>query len=382
MISIEGQSLEILRARTSEKWTGCPSDVLPMPVAEMDFELDEAIKERLHSLVNNSDTGYLGSTKELQTNLVSFAQKRWNWEIDPDHIYVCGDVAVGMLEPTRMIVKAGEKIMLNTPVYMNMRNWANRAQAEIVDAPMAKKGMHFTLDFEAIEAGYKNGVKIHYLCNPHNPTGTVFTHLELSRLADLAENYNVMVFSDEIHGPVAYESGAFVPFLSVSDAARKVGMAVTSASKAWNLAGLKCAQIVTADPHMKAIVDSMPMSVRFSASLFGSHASAVAFTATEWLDAAILTLDRNRRFLRTELHDQLPSVEYRIPDASYLGWLDVTSLDLGEDPARTILDKGKLMLSNGILFGPDSQNFVRINFACSKEIITEGIKRLKLAANP
>jgi cystathionine beta-lyase len=371
----------MLRTRTSEKWTGSESDVLPMPVAEMDFELDIAIKERLHSLVNNSDTGYLGSTKELETNLASFAQKRWNWQVDPDYIYVCGDVAVGMLEPTRMIIKPGEKIMLNTPVYMNMRNWANRAQAEIIDAPMAKNGMHFTLDFEAIEAGYKNGVKIHYLCNPHNPTGTVFTHSELSRLADLAEKYNVMVFSDEIHGPITYEAEAFVPFLSVSDAARKVGMAVTSASKAWNLAGLKCAQIITADPHMKAIVDSMPMSVRFSASLFGSHASAVAFTSIEWLDAAILTLDRNRRFLKTELHDQLPSVEYRIPDASYLGWLDVTSLELGEDPAKTILEKGRLMLSNGILFGPDSQNFVRINFACNKEIITEGIKRLKLASN-
>jgi cystathionine beta-lyase len=184
-----------------------------------------------------------------------------------------------------------------------------------------------------------------------------------------------------MHGPITYEAEAFVPFLSVSDAARKVGMAVTSASKAWNLAGLKCAQIITADPHMKAIVDSMPMSVRFSASLFGSHASAVAFTSIEWLDAAILTLDRNRRFLKTELHDQLPSVEYRIPDASYLGWLDVTSLELGEDPAKTILEKGRLMLSNGILFGPDSQNFVRINFACNKEIITEGIKRLKLASN-
>lgn len=381
MITVEGQSLEMLRTRTSEKWTGSESDVLPMPVAEMDFELDIAIKERLHSLVNNSDTGYLGSTKELETNLASFAQKRWNWQVDPDYIYVCGDVAVGMLEPTRMIIKPGEKIMLNTPVYMNMRNWANRAQAEIIDAPMAKNGMHFTLDFEAIEAGYKNGVKIHYLCNPHNPTGTVFTHSELSRLADLAEKYNVMVFSDEIHGPITYEAEAFVPFLSVSDAARKVGMAVTSASKAWNLAGLKCAQIITADPNMKAIVDSMPMSVRFSASLFGSHASAVAFTSIEWLDAAILTLDRNRRFLKTELHDQLPSVEYRIPDASYLGWLDVTSLELGEDPAKTILEKGRLMLSNGILFGPDSQNFVRINFACNKEIITEGIKRLKLASN-
>ena len=380
MITVEGQSLTQLRTRTSEKWTGSEPDVLPMPVAEMDFEIDQSIKDRLHALVDNSDTGYLGSTKELEVNLATFAKKRWNWEIDTDFIYTCGDVAIGMLEPTRMVLQPGEKIMLNTPVYMNMRNWANRVQAEIVDAPMAKDGMHFTLDFDAIEAGYRDGVKVHYLCNPHNPTGTVFTAEELSRLADLAQKYGVMVFSDEIHGPIAYESNAFVPFLSVSESARAVGIAVTSASKAWNLAGLKCAQIITADEKMKEIVDSMPRSARFSASLFGSHASAVAYTATEWLDAAIVTLDRNRRFLESELSQKLPTVDYRIPDASYLGWLDVTSLNLGDDPAATILEKGRLLLANGALFGPDSQNFVRINFACSEEIITEGVDRLKRAS--
>lgn len=352
-----------------------------MPVAEMDFEIDQSIKDRLNALIDNSDTGYLGSTKELEANLSSFAKTRWGWDIDPEFIYTCGDVSVGMLEPTRMVMQPGEKIMLNTPVYMNMRNWANRVGAEIFDAPMAKSGMHFTLDFDAIEAGYKSGVKIHYLCNPHNPTGTVFEKAELSRLADLAQHYGVMVFSDEIHGAITYQSGAFVPFLSVSDAARKVGIAVTSASKAWNLAGLKCAQIVTADPAMKAMVDSMPASVRYSSSLFGAHASAVAYKATEWLDAALVTLDRNRRLLDRELRENLPTVNYRIPDASYLGWLDVTSLDLGEDPAKSILERGRLSLSNGILFGPDSQNFVRINFACNEEVITEGVNRLKRAAN-
>jgi cystathionine beta-lyase len=380
MIKVEGQSLAQLHTRTSEKWTGSEPDVLPMPVAEMDFEIDQSIKDRLHALVDNSDTGYLGSTKELEVNLATFAKNRWNWEIDPDFIYTCGDVGIGMSEPTRMVVQPGEKIMINTPVYMNMRNWANRVLAEVVDAPMLKNGMHFTLDFEAIEAGYRSGVKIHYLCNPHNPTGTVFSSEELSRLADLAYKYGVMVFSDEIHGPIAYESSAFVPFLSVSEAARSVGIAVTSASKAWNLAGLKCAQIITADPKMKEMIDSMPKSVRFSASLFGSHANAVAYTATEWLDAAIVTLDRNRRFLERELSQKLPTVDYRIPDASYLGWLDISSLNLGEDPSAAILEKGRLLVSNGILFGPDSQNFVRINFACSEEVISEGVNRLSVAA--
>jgi cystathionine beta-lyase len=285
-----------------------------------------------------------------------------------------------MVEVGRAVTKPGEKVMINTPVYLNMRNWANRLNLEVVDAQMRKDGMHYTLDFDAIEAGYKSGVKAHFLCNPHNPTGTVFTKEELSRLADLAKKYGVMVLSDEIHAPITYEKGAFVPFLSVSETAREVGICVTSASKAWNLAGLKCAQIITQHEKTKAIIDAMPMGVRFGASHFGVHAGAVAFTCTDWLEGALKTLDRNRKLLASLLAEKLPQVHYRVPDCSYLAWLDVTELGLGEDPAKTIFDQGKLYVNSGILFGPQSANFVRMNFGTSAEIITEGVNRLAKAA--
>ena len=380
MINVDGQSLEILRKRTSAKWTTAPSDVLPMPVAEMDFEIDPAIKARLHALVDSSDTGYAGNNSELRMNLAAYAKGAWNWELDPEQVYTCGDVGVGMVEVGRAVTKPGEKVMINTPVYLNMRNWANRLNLEVVDAQMIKNGMHYTLDFDAIEAGYKSGVKAHFLCNPHNPTGTVFTKEELSHLADLAKQYGVIVLSDEIHAPITYEKGAFVPFLSVSETAREVGICVTSASKAWNLAGLKCAQIITQHEKTKAIIDGMPMGVRFGASHFGVHAGAVAFTCTDWLEGAMKTLDRNRKLLASLLAEKLPQVHYRVPDCSYLAWLDVRELGLGEDPAKTIFDQGKLYVNSGILFGPQSANFVRMNFGTSAEIITEGVNRLVKAA--
>jgi cystathionine beta-lyase len=380
MTHVDGQPLDILYKRTSAKWTGSPSDILPMPVAEMDFEIDPAIKARLHALVDASDTGYAGNNLELRMNLAGFAKKAWNWELDPEQISTCGDVGVGMVEVGRAVTKPGEKVMINTPVYLNMRNWADRLNLEVVDAQMHKDGMHYTLDFDAIEAGYKSGVKAHFLCNPHNPTGTVFTKEELSRLADLAKKYGVIVLSDEIHAPITYEKGAFVPFLSVSETAREVGICVTSASKAWNLAGLKCAQIITQHEKTKAIIDAMPMGVRFGASHFGVHAGAVAFTCTDWLEGALKTLDRNRKLLASLLAEKLPQVHYRVPDCSYLAWLDVTELGLGEDPAKTIFDQGKLYVNSGILFGPQSANFVRMNFGTSAEIITEGVNRLAKAA--
>ncbi len=380
MINVDGQSLEILRKRTSAKWTTAPSDVLPMPVAEMDFEIDPAIKARLHQLVEASDTGYAGDNTELRMNLAGYAKSAWNWELDPEQISTCGDVGVGMVEVGRAVTKPGEKVMINTPVYLNMRNWASRLNLEVVDAQMHKDGMRYTLDFDAIEAGYKSGVKAHFLCNPHNPTGTVFTKEELSHLADLAKQYGVIVLSDEIHAPITYEKGAFVPFLSVSETAREVGICVTSASKAWNLAGLKCAQIITQHEKTKAIIDGMPMGVRFGASQFGVHAGDVAFTCTDWLEGAMKTLDRNRKLLASLLAEKLPQVHYRVPDCSYLAWLDVRELGLGEDPAKTIFDQGKLYVNSGILFGPQSANFVRMNFGTSAEIITEGVNRLVKAA--
>jgi cysteine-S-conjugate beta-lyase len=380
MTHVDGQALDILYKRTSAKWTGSPSDILPMPVAEMDFEIDPAIKARLHALVDASDTGYAGNNVELRMNLAGFAKKAWNWELDPEQISTCGDVGVGMVEVGRAVTKPGEKVMINTPVYLNMRNWADRLNLEVVDAQMHKDGMHYTLDFDAIEAGYKSGVKAHFLCNPHNPTGTVFTKEELSRLADLAKKYGVIVLSDEIHAPITYEKGAFVPFLSVSETAREVGICVTSASKAWNLAGLKCAQIITQHEKTKAIIDAMPMGVRFGASHFGVHAGAVAFTCTDWLEGALKTLDRNRKLLASLLAEKLPQVHYRIPDCSYLAWLDVTELGLGDDPSKTIFEQGKLYVNSGILFGPQSANFVRMNFGTSAEIITEGVNRLAKAA--
>ena len=350
-----------------------------MPVAEMYFELDAPIQELLISMVTNSDTGYMGNTEHLTRNFAAFAAAKWGWDIDPEQLFLCTDVGVGMVEMARTIVQPGEKIMINTPVYVNMFNWIRELKCEQYEAPMHKDGMHYTLDLTAIEQGYKAGVKIHFLCNPQNPTGTVHTREELSAIADLAKKYGVYVFSDEIHGPLVFEGAEFTPFLSISDAAREVGVCVTAASKAWNLAGLKCAFIVTESEGTLALARKMPHSVRFRASLLGAHASAKAFECTDWLDEVMKTLDRNRHFLKEQLDAKLPKAKYRIPDCSYLAWIDVTDYELGENPAKTILQHGKLALSPGIIFGADCHQFVRLNFATSQELIAEGVDRLALA---
>jgi cystathionine beta-lyase len=376
MTKLSAFPLAQLQKRKSAKWREFPSDVLPLPVAEMDFEIAKPIRDALGEMLKGSDTGYLGKIPELGINLAKFAKARWGWEIDPEQVFIATDVGVGMVEMARTVVNPGDLIMINSPVYHNMNNWITELKCKSYDAPLIKDGLHYTLDLDAVERGYADGVKAHFLCSPHNPVGTVFNRDELAALAELAKKYGVTIFSDEIHAPLTYDAKNFVPFLAVSDAAREVGICVTAASKSWNLAGLKCATIITAHPKQQERAKLMPMAVHYRASLFGAVASATAYECSDWLDDAIETMDSNRKYLKKLLEESLPSVGYRIPDFSYLAWLDLSSLNLGENPSEVLLEKGKLALNAGITFGVESGNFVRLNFATSEEILDEAISRM------
>ncbi len=368
--------IETLQMRTSAKWRDFPHDVLPLPVAEMDYEIALPIREKLISMVSSSDTGYLGSMPELAESMARFAESRWGWKINPENVFTSTDVGVGMIEMARMIVQPGDGIVLNTPVYHNIGNWIDELKCRRVDAPLKRDGLHYSLDFEAIESAYKSGAKLHFLCNPANPVGTVFTREDLSTLADLALKYNVAIFSDEIHAPLSYPGHEFIPFLNVSDVAREVGICVTSASKSWNLAGLKCAEIVTASERWTNVAKAMPPAVHWRSSLLGAAAAAVAFSTPEWLDSAIATNDRNRHYLKELLDERLPSIGYRIPDFSYLAWLDLTALSLGSDPSRRLLEEAHVAFNPGSGFCAAHHQYVRLNFATSQEIIEEAVNRI------
>ena len=376
MTRLSALPLSQLQNRRSAKWREFPSDVLPLPVAEMDFEIAKPIRDVLEEMIKGSDTGYLGPIPELGINLAKFSKARWGWEVDPEQVFTATDVGVGMVEMARIVVNPGDSIMINSPVYHNMNNWIAELKCKSYDAPLTKTGLHYTLDLDAVERGYKAGVKAHFLCNPHNPVGTVFNKEELAALAELAKKYGVTVFSDEIHAPLTYDATQFVPFLAVSETAREVGICVTAASKSWNLAGLKCATVITAHPKQQERAKAMPAAVHFRASLFGAVASATAYQCSDWLDSAIETFDSNRNYLKKLLTQSLPTVGYRVPDFSYLAWLDLTSLNLGENPAQTLLEKGKLALNAGAMFGADSGNFVRLNFATSEEILDDAVSRI------
>ena len=365
-----------LQNRLSTKWRDFPTDVLPLPVAEMDFEIAEPIRNQLIEMLNRSDTGYLGSIPELGINLAKFMQQRWNWEVDTEQIFPSTDVGVGMIEMARMVVQPGDKILVDSPVYHNFANWIKELKCNIVEVPMKRDGLHYTLNLPLIEEGYKSGVKIHFLCNPQNPTGTVHSREELAELAELAKKYSVAVFSDEIHAPLTFSEKEFVPFLAVSDTAREVGIVVTAASKSWNIAGLKCATIITSHEKWHETAKAMPPAVHWRSSLFGAFAAARAYECVDWLDACLVTLDENRNYVNALLKEKLPTVGYRIPNTSYLAWLDLSSLNLGDDPSKVLLERAKVAVNAGSSFCQSHTQFIRLNFATSKEILDEAIDRI------
>ena len=374
---VRALSLEQLRKRKSVKWRQFPNDVLPLPVAEMDFESAPAVKAALLDMVERSDTGYLGPFPELFDAFAKFSNQRWGWQPDVKQMRVATDVGVGIVELMRVLIKPGEKVMLNSPVYENIWRWVTEVNATTVDTPLIEENVNYKLDLVAIEREYKNGVKIHILCHPHNPVGVIFDQQQLATLAELAKRYQVVILSDEIHAPLTYAAKNFTPFLAVSNVAKEVGIIITSASKSFNLAGLKCALIMTQSSVLQERINKMPLAVTWRASLFGAVASTAAFDqSTDWLDNLLIALDENRKLVANLIESKLPGVKYRIPDFGYLAWLDMSSLGAGDDLAGQILEKGKVAVNGGVLYGPKHKSFIRLNFGTSPELITEGINRI------
>ena len=362
--------LDQLRQRHSSKWRRYATDVLPMHVAEMDYEIAPQIQAMLIDFVQRSDLGYLGPIPEVAESFVGFAKRHWNWEPDAKQIRIATDVSVGTVEIMRAITKPGDRVLINSPVYAAFYGWIKEVGCVATDAPLIPDLETWRLDLAAIERAFQDGVKFYLLCSPHNPMGRVHERHELEAVAELAKRYGVVVISDEIHAPLTFEAGAFAPYLAVSDAARETGIVVTAASKSFNLAGLKASIFVTQSTPMAALVAQVPPDTHWRSSLLGGFAMASAFSECDaWLAQANATNRSNRDLLTRLVSERLPGVPYWVAQGGYLAWLDLGTLNIGENPASRILEEQRVALVPGVDLGVDYPQYVRINFAASPEAI-------------
>ena len=386
---LEELTLQQLRLRTSMKWRAHPVDVLPLWVAEMDVKLAPTVADALRTAIDNGDTGYPSGTAFAEA-VSEFASQRWQWhDLEVSRTAIVPDVMLGIVETLRLVTDRGDAVVVNPPVYAPFYAFVSHDGRRVIEAPLDADGR---IDLDALEEAFAHaralGGKVAYLlCNPHNPTGSVHTFDELHGVAERARRFGVRVVSDEIHAPVILSGARFIPYLSVPGAEN--AFALISASKAWNLSGLKAA-LAIAGPEAAADLRRMPEEVSHGPSHLGIIAHAEAFrTGGEWLDALLLGLDENRTLLGDLITEHLPGVKYLPPQGTYLAWLDCQQLGFDEEaadglavvadlsgPARWFLDHARVALSSGHVFGTGGAGHVRLNFATSQAILTEAVSRM------
>jgi cystathionine beta-lyase len=291
-------------------------------------------------------------------------------------------VGVSVVEAVRVFTQPGDSVLISSPIYQNFYTWINETKVQCVDVPFIYNpttdiSTSWSIDWDGIEKAYQSGIKVHLLCSPHNPIGRVYTRQELERFVELARVNDVVIISDEIHSPLEYKEHRFTPILTLGEEASECCVVVTAASKGWSIAGLKCAIILSGSDRMHERLHLLPPALHSRASIFGAFATAIAFSeGATWLDTAIKQLDSNRHLVATLIKEHLPEVIYTPPQHSYLAWLDLSALNLGDNPGVTILEKSKVALNSGHIYGAQWNQFARLNFATSPEIITTAITQI------
>jgi cysteine-S-conjugate beta-lyase len=376
----EDLDLDRLRRRRSEKWQLFPPDVLPAFIAEMDYDLAEPVLAALREAVDSSDCGY-AALAGIGETFAAFAASRHGWTVDPGRVHLVPDVMAGVDALLALGTEPGDGVVINTPVYPPFFKHIRFARRQVAEVPLIRVNGRWELDFAGLEAAFAAGARGYLLCNPHNPTGRVFSAEDLGRIAALAERYRVLVLADEIHASLTLPGARYTPFVSLGGAAAEHGVTLASASKAFNVAGLKGAVAVAGSASMEGLLGRLPDSCQYGAGLFGVLASLAAWSSgADWLDALLGQLDHARAEFGRLLGERLPGARYVPPEASYLAWVDCAPLDLGPEPAAVFLDRGRVALGRGLDFGAPGDGFVRVTIGTSSALLSAIVDRMAAAA--
>jgi cystathionine beta-lyase len=383
--AIDTTTVAMLRARGSFKWTAPGPDGFGAAVAEMDFGAAPAILEALAGLSADANFGYLPPflTDELAAACAEFELHRYGWDVDPALIHHVPDVIKALEISITHFSRPGSPVILPTPAYMPFLIVPGFLGREIIQVQMLDDDGFFTFDFDAIEDAFRGGGHLLIFCNPCNPLGRVFTREEMTQLTDVVERHGGRIFADEIHAPLVYPGTCHIPYASTSDAAASHTLTATSASKAWNLPGLKCAEVILTNEPDRQRWEQMGVFASHGASNPGVVANIAAFRHGEaWLDEVLAYLDDSRHLLADLLSRHLPQVRYRPPDGTYLAWLNCTAMDLCDSPGELVIDRAHVTVVDGPAFGAGGAGAFRFNFATPQPILTEMVEGIAAALNP
>lgn len=371
---------EQLRARRTAKWSYFAPDVLPMWVAEMDFPTAEPVLAATEAAVRAETFGYPSAAvaAELADIVAERQQAQHGWQVEPRRVFVVSDVMHGVELAIQYFSEPGDPVVIFTPAYPPFFDVVGLSGRPQVRLPMKRASDRWTFDLDGLDSALAAGARTVLLCNPHNPLGRVFEREELAGLASVVERHSARVVADEIHAPLAFDR-PHLPYAALSPEAAGHTITVVSASKAWNLPGLKCAQVITSTAEAAARWRQIPFWRTVGVSTLGMEASLAAYRLGQpWLDEVVATLVEHRSLVAAAF-DGMPGVRAVPNEGTYLQWLDFTELDLDVEPARWLREEARVGLNEGPTFGAAPHGFARLNFATTRPLLLDGLERIDRA---
>lgn len=357
-------------------------DVLPMWVADMDFEAPAEVIEALKKRMDHGIFGYSYVPPSAGEALQSWLKKRHNWDIDPSWILYSPGVVPAIGIAIQALTEPGDKVLLQSPVYTPFFNMIKNNKRVVVNSPLEMKDQKFQINMKDFEEKLKEGVKLFLLCNPHNPGGRVWTEDELKEVAELCLKYDTTIISDEIHSDLIFKPNRHVPLASLDKRYEEHVITFVAPSKTFNLAGLQASAAIITNEKMRAAFQETQIRLGItSIGPFGATGLEAAYRYGEqWLEELLPYLYENIMICKRFIEEEIPGISVMVPEGTYLIWLDCRGLGLADKEIwNSLLKKGKLGLEPGSKYGPGGEGFLRMNIACSRETLLEGLSRLKKA---
>ena len=369
------------RNTESIKWTLYDEDVLPMWVADMDFRCPDPIVKALRARVEHGIFGYPGEPPELRGIIVDRLKRRFDWTIEAESIVFVPNVYVGFHLAAHAVTQPGDGVLITPPVYFPIlsvpENVGLRGQ---LSKMLCTDGLRYEIDFDRFERAIDGRSRLFILCNPHNPIGHVYTRSELDRLAEICAAHGLIVCSDEIHADFVYEGRRHVPIASLSPEIDRRTITLMSPAKSFNVAGIPFAFAVIADPILRERYENAKRGLVPHPGIMGITAALAAFRdGDEWLDELVGYLQGNRDDAAAFVHKRLPGAAMAPLEGTYLAWLDLRDASIAGNPHRFLLEHGRLATVDGALFGPGGEGFIRLNLACPRTRLLEGLERIERA---
>ena len=368
---------------SSRKWSLNPGTIGAW-VAEMDFGTAPSVTAALHEAIDGGVVGYLSPAiaEEMSAETARYMGEQYGWDVAAADVHPVSDVMAALGVAISQYSPRGSAVIVPTPAYMPFLSFPPTRNRSVIEVPGIVENGRWRHDLDAIDAAFRAGAKTFVLCNPHNPTGTVFDRAELEAIAEVVERNGGRVFADEIHAPLRFDGREHIPYASISPAAAAHTITGTSASKAWNIPGLKAAQLITSNHADAQLYRSFGFAVQHGASTLGVVASTAAYRdGGEWLDEVVDYLDGNRRVLGQLLAEHVPQIGYALPDATYLAWLDCRELGIPGSPADFFRENAGVTVTDGELCGAGYAGYVRFVFAMPRPILEESVRRIAAACS-